>query len=133
MFRHIGVSIDSSDHCSKVLLLAQREHALLDDLELKLAQPLDNESAVADLSSALEQYARLIWTARGREEGVILPAARRHRSAADCDRLHAEFVKACRESNSASTVDRFSSLSDTLYEAALNGPGFDANHNMDGE
>jgi nucleotide-binding universal stress UspA family protein len=76
----------------ELLLLGQRERELLVEIELTLAQPLDNESAVVDLSSALTRYAHLVWTARGREEGIVLPAARRHLRTLDWDRLHARFI-----------------------------------------
>jgi hypothetical protein len=56
----------------------QREHELLAEIEPKVDQPLDNESTLAKLAPALERYAQLVWTARGRKVGVVLPAARRH-------------------------------------------------------
>ena len=113
----------------ELLLLDQRKQLLLEELESKVAGPLDYEAAVTDLLSALRQYANLIWTARGREEGVILPAARRHLTAQDWSRLHAGFTRSCRGKNGASVLDRFACMSDALYEAALNGirPGLVAN------
>ncbi|SDR60060.1 universal stress protein [Paraburkholderia tuberum] len=116
----------------ELLLLGQREDKLLDDLESKIAQPLDSESAVAALAVALEQYARQLWAARGRELGVILPAARRHLSASDWDRLHSGFVKTC--GGSARTTGRFKSLSVAFCAAAQDGTsqGFAANLDLGG-
>jgi hypothetical protein len=85
----------------ELLLLGQRERELLVEIELKLAHPLDTESTVVDLSSALRSYAHLVWTARGREEGIVLPAARRHLTTLDWDRLHARFIIALHTSDGA--------------------------------
>jgi nucleotide-binding universal stress UspA family protein len=85
----------------ELLLLGQRERELLVEIDLKSAQPLDNESALADLSAALKRYAHLVWTARGREEGIVLPAARRHLTTLDWDRLHARFIIALHSGDGA--------------------------------
>lgn len=78
----------------EVLLLGQRAHELLGELESMVSRPAGDVEA-AELLSALDRYAQIIWTARGREEGVIVPAARRHLTASDWERLHAEFINAC--------------------------------------
>lgn len=85
----------------ELLLLGQHARELLLEIELKLAQSLDDESAVVDLSAALSRYAQLVWTARGREEGIVLPAARRHLTTLDWDRLHAKFIVALHTSDGA--------------------------------
>ena len=50
-------------------------------------------SAVATqtLDDAVQAYAKFLWDHLGREEGVILPAAHRHLSAADWTELDAAF------------------------------------------
>src|SRR5579864_884735 len=105
----------------ELLLLNRREQELLDDLESNVARPLGSKAALAGLSSALTRYANLVWSTRGREESVILPAAIRHLKTTEWERLHAEFHDACWASDSANASATFASLSDTLY--ADMGPG----------
>jgi hypothetical protein len=78
----------------EVLLLGQRAHELLGELELMVARPHGGVEA-AEVLSVLDRYAQCIWTIRGREEGIIFAAARCQLTAADWERLHAEFVQAC--------------------------------------
>lgn len=94
MFRHLGVSIDSSGHrpdaAIQVLEFAGRirrrfadardeidellfpglhEHERLVEIALKAGRPLENESTVVERPLAPERYASLLCAARGRDEG----------------------------------------------------------------
>ncbi|CAB3802727.1 hypothetical protein LMG28688_05624 [Paraburkholderia caffeinitolerans] len=89
----------------EVLLLGRREHELLGELELLVARPEGGVEA-AEVLSVLDRYAQRVWTIRGREEGIILAAARRHLTAADWERLHAEFIHACRTGDAEKRADR---------------------------
>lgn len=62
-----------------------RQQSLLDDLATQVAQTAAGESALPALARAVEQYARLVWEYRGREEGVVLPAARHYLTKAEWD------------------------------------------------
>jgi hypothetical protein len=124
-----GKSMSLVTRCPVHDLLNERKQLLLEELDSKVAGPSHYEAAVADLLSALGQFSKLIWIARGRGEGVIPPVARRHLTAQDWNRLHAGFTMSCRGTNGASVSDRFACLSDALYEAVLDGirPRLNAN------
>ena len=49
------------------------------------------EQDIAALESAVSGYATFLWEHLGREEGVILPAAERHLTAADWEEIDAAF------------------------------------------
>jgi nucleotide-binding universal stress UspA family protein len=65
-----------------------RQQCLLDDLARQVAQTAAGESALPALARAVEQYARMVWEYRGREEGVVLPAARHYLTKAEWDEMH---------------------------------------------
>ena len=71
-----------------------RQENLLDDLAVQVEQAAASASAFTALARVVEQYARLVWEYRGREEGVVLPAARHYFTQADWDALHVALTQA---------------------------------------
>ncbi|MCP3017655.1 universal stress protein [Cupriavidus basilensis] len=65
-----------------------RQEILLEDLAMQVEQAAASSSTFTALAQVVELYAHLVWEYRGREEGVILPAARHHLTQADWDALH---------------------------------------------
>jgi len=65
-----------------------RQQSLLDELATLVEQADGSDSAFAALAQAVEQYARQVWEYMGREEGVVLPAARRHLTEGDWNDVH---------------------------------------------
>ncbi|ODV43659.1 hypothetical protein AWV79_15495 [Cupriavidus sp. UYMMa02A] len=84
-----------------------RADAELDELERQherdaqwagaLAEAVEKFAAggpLAELLSKVDHYAQFAWALMGREEGVILPAARRHLTEADWDKINAAYCAA---------------------------------------
>ncbi len=84
-----------------------RADAELDELERQherdaqwagtLAEAVETFAAggpLAELLSKVDHYAQFAWALMGREEGVILPAARRHLTDADWDKINAAYCAA---------------------------------------
>jgi nucleotide-binding universal stress UspA family protein/hemerythrin-like domain-containing protein len=75
----------------------ERDHQLVDELTQKVEAAIraaDDGSRGASLRAldeAVQRYASFLWEHMGREEGVILPAARRHLSADDWAAIDAAF------------------------------------------
>lgn len=91
----------------ELVLLGQRAHELLGQIESMVTRPEAHDVEAHVLLSALDRYAHIVWTTRGREEGVIVAAARRHLSETDWERLHGEFVNACRDELSDTGTQAF--------------------------
>ena len=77
----------------------ERQHARDRQLVAELAAMLERLGSGKDdlvaLEAALERYAKFSWEHMGREEGVILPAAERHLTAADWAEIDAAFSENC--------------------------------------
>jgi len=73
----------------------ERQHArdrqLVDELATMVEGFGRGEQNVAALENAVTGYASFLWEHLGREEGVILPAAERHLTAADWEEIDAAF------------------------------------------
>jgi nucleotide-binding universal stress UspA family protein/hemerythrin-like domain-containing protein len=74
----------------------ERQHArdrqLVADLAAMVERAASGSTDLAALERAVTQYATFVWEHLGREEGVILPAAERHLTAADWDEIDAAFA-----------------------------------------
>ncbi len=90
LFRRLRARTDAFDAELDEL---QRQHQRDEQLVTELAALVDTLERCADgaaaaaatraLDDAVQAYARFLWDHLGREEGVILPAAQQHLSAAD--------------------------------------------------
>jgi nucleotide-binding universal stress UspA family protein/hemerythrin-like domain-containing protein len=73
----------------------ERQHArdreLVAELAALTAGVASGAGDIAELERALTRYASFMWDHLGREEGVILPAAERHLTAADWAEIDAAF------------------------------------------
>jgi hemerythrin-like domain-containing protein len=73
----------------------ERQHArdgqLVDGLATMVERLGRGDQALAALEEAVNGYATFLWEHLGREEGVILPAAERHLTAADWAEIDAAF------------------------------------------
>ena len=89
----------------------QRDQELLEGLSMHLealAQAGGSDAVmarVAELSGAVQDYAAFVWNHLGREEAVILPAARRSLTAEDWQAIDAAFA-ADRDPGLAEDVER---------------------------
>jgi nucleotide-binding universal stress UspA family protein/hemerythrin-like domain-containing protein len=68
-----------------------RDRELVAELDTLVEHGAGNGAALDTLQQAVERYAAFIWEHLGREEGVILPAARRHLTAEDWVQIDAAF------------------------------------------
>jgi nucleotide-binding universal stress UspA family protein/hemerythrin-like domain-containing protein len=95
------------DHQLVAALAAQVKQ--LEDAADEAADEATDEAKRAELTRVLEAdvaaYARFLWDHMGREEGVILPAARRHLLAEDWQAIDAAF-ELNRDPNFGGEVDR---------------------------
>lgn len=70
----------------------ERDARMVGELRALVEGFAEGESGTsAEISQAVDAYARFIWEHMGREEGVILPAAQRHLSAADWSEINTAF------------------------------------------
>jgi nucleotide-binding universal stress UspA family protein/hemerythrin-like domain-containing protein len=69
----------------------ERDRQLVADLAAMVDGTATGAIDVAALERAVGQYATFVWEHLGREEGVILPAAERHLTAADWAEVNAAF------------------------------------------
>ena len=75
----------------------ERDRQFLADLSRRVAQlstpGADAVAATRELEDAVQAYAAFLWDHLGREEGVILPAAQQHLTAADWSEIDAAFAE----------------------------------------
>jgi len=74
--------------------LHQRDDELLHELARMIGRESEDEPTVESLEESLSAYARNVDEWMGREQGVILPAARRYFSYADWAEIHCQFNSA---------------------------------------
>lgn len=89
--------------------LHRRDEELLDELAQMAGQNAPSGTTAKQLERALSAYAQFAWEWMGREQGVILPAARRYLNDTDWMEIHLEF--AC-----AATMGRAAKHTDTISE-----------------
>ncbi|HSD53920.1 MAG TPA: hemerythrin domain-containing protein [Burkholderiales bacterium] len=71
----------------------ERDRQLVAELAAMVERAASGATDVAALERAVTQYATFVWEHLGREEGVILPAAERHLTAADWVEINAAFAE----------------------------------------
>jgi nucleotide-binding universal stress UspA family protein len=89
--------------------LHRRDEELLDELAQMAGQNPQSGTTAKQLERALSAYALFAWEWMGREQGVILPAARRYLNDADWMEIHLEF-------DCAATLGRAAKHTDTISE-----------------
>ncbi len=70
----------------------ERDRELVDALVALVERHARGKATLREVAAAVEHYAIFMWEHLGREEGVILPAARRHLTEADWREIHAAFA-----------------------------------------
>jgi nucleotide-binding universal stress UspA family protein len=71
--------------------LHQRDEEMLHELARMIGRNTHSASMAEELEQAVSAYAQFAWEWMGREQGVILPAARRYLSYADWTEIDGEF------------------------------------------
>jgi nucleotide-binding universal stress UspA family protein/hemerythrin-like domain-containing protein len=99
-----------------------RDREMVAELATMVHNYVEQQLPVGELRAAVDRYATFIWDHLGREEGVILPAARRHLSDADWQQVETAFGENRAPCFGADTAAQFRQLFSHIVNLAPPAP-----------